>query len=89
MGFYPKHLKQRRHRWTMRVIATAALSGATFVGIASGQLNPARYRMRAATAWFVRFPDGKESHVWTTKRVAAEVYLAWWFDKQNIWPRYR
>lgn len=30
MGFYPKHLKRRRHADSMRLIATAALSGCMF-----------------------------------------------------------
>lgn len=79
MGFYPKHLKVRRHRWNMRIIATASLSGCSFV----------RAMPIAPVSWFLRYPDGKENHVFARKAGAAAVYLMWWFDKQNMWPRYR
>lgn len=83
MGFYPKHLRQRRHGRNMRMIATAALSGCIFV-----RATPSTHVV-PAPCWFIRYDDGKESHTYPTKGEAAAVYLVWWLMKKNMWPRYR
>lgn len=80
MGFYPKHLKVRRHRWNMRIIATAALSGAMF------EHHPTTRHGVPISQWSVHFPDGCQTFA-HTKGEAASIYLVWWFDKQNMWPK--
>lgn len=82
MGFYPKHLKQRLHRARMRVIAMAALAGATF------KYNPFRERTgrfnyngdemyRMVHAWCVVYPDGSISTACRRKSEAAVKFLHW------------
>lgn len=86
MGYYPKHLKVRRQRWNMYVIATAALSGAVIVpylrarpGFKEGDYN----------LWSVHYPDGQQSKYFPSRGQAAATYLIWFFDKNDIWPRRR
>lgn len=83
MGFYPKRLRRRRQERNQMMIATAALSGCMFVRASPGTfLGP-------GPCWFIRYDDGKESHSFNSKSIAAAHYLVWWFQKQNMWPRYR
>lgn len=88
MGFYPKHLKVKRFRWNMRIIATAALSGCTFVREQDGWRAP---RKDAAwyPLWSVLFPDGRTGRNFNAKSDAACYYLMCWFNKQGMWPKRR
>lgn len=83
MGFYPKHLKVRRYRWNMRIIATAGISGCMFERVQNHLNTP--YQM----GWLIHYNDGQISHMFDNKSHAASAYLLWWFDKQGVWPRRR
>ena len=92
MGYYPKHLKRRRHLWNMRMIATAALSGCTFIK-QRGWFVGDRIDLSVGSyeEWIIQFPDGQPSHsrAFATKSEAAAHYLVWWFAKTDMWPQHK
>lgn len=67
MGYFPRSIRRRQHRQRMRLIAMAALGGAVFVQLRGVRGSP----------WYVRFPDGKESHTWASKSIGAMIYMQW------------
>jgi len=78
MGYLPKHIKVRRFKRNMRIIATAALSGATFERSGYTDLT------RRQGYWGIRYPDGGRSHDFYSKSEAAATYLLWWFNKHGM-----
>lgn len=86
MGFYPKHLKVRRHRWNTRIITTAGISGCMFRRCDPTLRITGLHRRRMG--WMIEY-DGKVSQMYYTKSEAASVYLIWWFQKQDMWPKRR
>lgn len=85
MGFYPKHLRQRRYRRNMRIIATAGLSGCIFKQCGRTTNIPPWWPM----GWTILYSDGRESRMYSTKSEAAAVYLIRWFQKQDMLPKRR
>lgn len=85
MGYLPKHIKVRHERLALRTIAHAALAGAVIVKqrieCIDGSHLPDRY--------LLRYADGQESNFFDRRSEAAAQYLWWWFDKNNMWPRYK
>lgn len=86
MGYLPKHIKVRRHKWNVTVIANAALAGCMFERVMDNW-PPAGHRWRPA--WCIRYADGRISRNYDTKGEAAATYLLWWLDKQGMWPKRR
>lgn len=80
MGYYPKHLRQRRQRSAMRLISTAGISGCIFKQCERSSYVPPWWVM----GWTILYSDGKESRMYNSKSEAAAVYLIWWFNKQGI-----
>lgn len=68
MGYYPKHLKVRRHKRNMRIICTALLGGAMLYPLFQAE----GWRLR----WYVVWADGKNSHTFPAKRGAAALWLS-------------
>lgn len=84
MGFYPKHLRVRRHRQAMNLIARAALAGCIYIRQvqqrATGRYNTYGYEIHEETVlWCVHYPDGRISFAMPWKRMCATTYLKWYY----------
>ena len=87
MGFYPKHLKVRRHKGNMRLIATAGISGCMFERYDETRVYPPNLKPLRSTRWAIHYNGDKISTTYDTKSAAASIYLMWWFDKKDMWPK--
>lgn len=83
MGYLPKHIKVQNQKRTLRMIAHAALAGAVIVKVTSDANARPRYR------YYVQYDDGRQSHFHDRRGQAAVQYLIWWFQKNDMWPRYK
>lgn len=80
MGYYPKHLKQRRHNRAMGLIARAALAGCIFERCIHPRPG---FREGANVRWANHFPDGGISVSYWPKSMAAWMYLEWFLSKAS------
>lgn len=95
MGYLAKHIKVRRQKWRVRVIATAALSGAVIskrmvwmspTGRILAENEGTWHRDRRVPQYQLIYNNGEHSRWYESRGEAASVYLLWWFDKHGIYP---
>lgn len=85
MGFYPKHLRRRREHFKLRVIANAALAGATFEKELLVRIDGEADTCRWMLYWpATRHTGGVTLHA--TKHKAAAHYLGWFYAHHGILP---
>jgi hypothetical protein len=86
MGYYPKHLRKRQHKWQQYVVATAVLSGAVICQYSADALAPNDgYTLYDVPLYYVHMDGGAGPY--DSRYEAACAYLMWWFQKHDIWPR--
>lgn len=76
MGYLTKSFKVRRHKRTMRIIATAALAGCVYE-------RRTREHEPQVVLWGIIYPDGQISLSLDNKRLAAVRYMKWFLGRHD------
>lgn len=84
MGYLAKHIKVRRFKRTMRIIAMAALAGCVFeLRLYPGPRTSDEPYPNQVKLWGIIWSDGLTSQNHATKRQAALRYLKWFLGRHD------